>query len=563
MIFGRDGGRFAVAGIALLLALPLSMGWHPPPTLGTLAEVVAVGCAAFALLVSPLRRFPPARQYFLGIGGLLLLLLARALLQPLFSESAYAAFWLGPAAAFAVAALVSYAWQGGAWLRVVAAAVLLAAVVNAGIGFLQFWRFHDLLGFFEPYWVFVDRADPIPVGNVAQKNVLASLCLIGIAASVYLDWARRPVMIGIEVFLAYVAALTSSRTPWLIVAAVVVISVMHLGFTGVVKQTSLRRFVLPVLVALLAAPLLNGWISAMVGLELPADSLDRLEAVGVGLRPLYFSMAFDMTLQHPWSGIGWKATPLAMLEEGYRRHEWGVDEIPTHVHNLFFQLALENGLLIALAVTGYLAWRAIAPRVRSADADFAWLSFMVLFVHSLVEYPLWHPGFLLLFCIAVRTLEAAHTVAYAAPVADAPMLLRRGVLKCASLVVVLAAALTAAQFAALARTWQFVERSVQEPGLRARVQQLSANPLVEPYGNWAEANLAQVPPLYRVRLLERVAAWTPDDGVLRVLQDAYLRNGMWQQAAGIEDRRRVVFGVGGLAPAGATGGEASPAPRGR
>ena len=109
------------------MATPLIWGWHPTPTLGSLAEALAVLSVAALLALAP----PPAvdrRRLWLGSGGVLGLLLLRCLMQPLFGESVYAGFWLGPFAVLAGALLVCCYWDGRTehWLRVVAAGRLLA-----------------------------------------------------------------------------------------------------------------------------------------------------------------------------------------------------------------------------------------------------------------------------------------------------------------------------------------------------------------------------------------------------------------------------------------------------
>ena len=98
--------RLRAIGALVLLAVPLSLGWHPAPTLGSLAEAAAVFCVAALLAVLPAPGALDLRRLALGSGGLLGLMLLRGLMQALFGDWAYAGFWFGPLAVLATALLV-------------------------------------------------------------------------------------------------------------------------------------------------------------------------------------------------------------------------------------------------------------------------------------------------------------------------------------------------------------------------------------------------------------------------------------------------------------------------
>lgn len=530
--------RLRAIAVVALLALPLAWGWHPVPTLGSLAEALAVFAVAALLAIAP----PPAawdgRRLGLGCGGVLGLLLLRCLMQPLFGDSAYAGFWLGPLAVLACALLVCVHWDGSAehGLRVVAAAVLLAALLNAVVGFLQYWRLASIIDFWGPHLVYWDRADAVAHGNVAQRNVLASLCLLGIAASVYLFPRRSVPVIALEGFLAYVVVLTASRTPLVILPVVLLLVVMREWRWRALRSPLVLWFVVPVLAAQLLAPLVHQALFSLLELAPAESSVERLSAHGLGIRQVYYRLATEIGL-HSWAwGLGWKSLPLAMVEQGYRQQLWGLDELPTHAHNMLLQLWVESGLMLALLASLYPIWLLLRRGLAGPRHDYARLSLAVLVVHSWLEYPLWQPALLFLFVVLLRTLESR---------GQAPQPIRgvtRFGLRAAAVLLALGAAVTALQFVGLALGWRPMPDGRPEMAA-TQLALLTMNPVTEPYADWLVLNQSTDTPAQRVARLERLARWLPDAMMLGLLADAYRAVGRIADAQRIERRREVVFGV--------------------
>lgn len=531
--------RLRAIGAVVLLAIPLSLGWHPVPTLGSLAEALAVFCVAALLALAPAPSVWDLRRLWLGTGGLLGLLLLRALLQALFGDWAYAGFWLGPLAVLATAFLVCVHWQqrSADWLKVVALAVLLAALINALVGFLQYWRVAAMLDFLGPYLVYWDRADGVAHGNVAQRNVLASLCLLGIAASVYLFPQRQAAAIALEGLLAYVVALSASRTPLLILLAVVLLTLLRERHWRALAQPLVRWFVVPVLLAQLLAPIVNAALFSMLDLAPVESSVQRLSAHGLGIRAIYYQLAAEIGLQAGAWGLGWKSLPGAMVEQGYRQQLWGLNELPTHAHNVLLQLWVENGLLLALLASLYPIWLLLRKGLAGPRQDYARLSLVVLIVHSWLEFPLWQPALLFLFVALMCTLESQ------APATRAATFWPRLLLRALAIALALGAALTTLQFVAVSASWQ--QRLAGRVGQAAgTLTWLRMNPVIEPYADWLALNLDTDTPAQRVRRLERLAQWLPDSMMLGLLADAYRGAGRNSDAQRIERQRLVVFGLG-------------------
>ena len=530
--------RLRAIGAVLLLAAPLSLGWHPVPTLGSLAEASAVFCIAAVLAFST----PPAgldrRRFWLGTGGLLGLLLLRSLMQALAGDSAYAGFWWGPFTVLATAMLVCTYWgqRTDDWLRVLAWAVLLAALVNAVVGFLQYWRLAAIVDLLGPYLVYWDRTDAVAHGNVAQRNVLASLCLLGIAASIYIFPRRSWRFMAVAGFLAYVVVLTSSRTPLLILLAVLLLALVRDRSWRALGKPPVLWFVIPVLGAQIVAPIVNRLIFWALDLAPLESSVDRLSAQGLGIRPIFYQLAAQIGLQEWAWGLGWKSLPTAMLEQGYRQQLWGSAELPMNAHNVLLQLWVENGLFLALLASLYPLWLMLRQRPPGPRQDYARLSLAVLVVHSWLEYPLWQPALLFLFVALMCTLESS------APTIRQPAWSTRWAFKGVAIAIAIGAAVTTLQFMVVAASWKQITDG-RPRGVFQALAPLKMNPVIEPYADWLELNLNTDTPAQRVARLERLALWLPDAMMLARLADAYRLVGRLADAQRIDARRLVVFGL--------------------
>lgn len=523
----------------VLLALPLSLGWHPVPTLGTIAEALAVAVVACAVASLGLQHKVDLRTVVPGSCGVLALLVLTCLLQPLRQDAGYAAFWVGPVVVLATALGLALVWRPHRLdlVGIVAWAVLLAASVNAVVGFAQYWRFESLLDPLTPSLVYWDRNDPVAHGNVAQRNILSTLCLLGVAASIYLREGRATGWIAWEMFLIYVATITASRTALLIVGALG-LGLLVGGIGKALRSPTMRWIVAPALALQWLAPPANAAIASLSGIDLPVDAMSRVGAEGIGIRSTYFRLAWEIGLQHPILGVGWRGQPAAMVEQGYSYGLWGVDEMPSHAHNLFLQLWAETGPLPALLTTGFLLRLAIRRPPTDAALHWAWVTVVALLAHSAVEFPLWHPAMLFLFVVAVRTMEGNGGTG---PPGQGVATRTGWALRAATGAVALGASVTVAQLVLVANQWRDTAAD------RADVAQqrwLGWNPVIAPYRDWIALNVpGQLTGNLRIETVERVAAWLPDSHVLAMLRDAYLAAGQTDAARQIQLRRQVVFGV--------------------
>ncbi len=299
---------------------------------------------------------------------------------------AVAAFggWLG-AAASRMQASAQAVWRG------VACGVLLAALLNVGVALVQY---------FAPAWadgVWIARPTTAgrAFGNLRQPNHLASLMLLGLCVLPLLQTRARSGW-GWAAMLALTlgVALSSSRTGMLGLAGLALWAALDRGLPGGVRHLF---WAAP---AALAAWWLGLWAwGEMGGAAYYGET--RLEGGGdiSSSRFAIWSNTLALIAAHPWTGVGW----------GNFNAAWTFTPFPDrpvaffdHSHNLVLQLMVELGIPAALALLGGLAWA--LWRARGAlslqgepglAARSALLVLAVLGWHSLLEYPLWYPYFLL------------------------------------------------------------------------------------------------------------------------------------------------------------------------
>lgn len=530
--------RLQAIGAILLLALPLSLGWHPTPTLGSLADAIAIFSVSTVLLFSPAPELLDPRRFWFGIGGLLGLFMLRCLIQALSGSSAYAGFWVGPLAVLATAFGICFYCNEKAndWLKIVAFAIFLAALINAAVGVLQFWRVASVIEFLTPYLVYWDRTDPVAHGNVAQRNNLASLCMLGIAASLYLFPKRTVRVVALEFALAYVVALTASRTPLLILSAVLILATIRSRSWRVFDKPMVQWFVVPILLAQVLTPGLNHVLQIVIDLPPMESAVERLSAQGLGIRAIYYQLAAEIGLQVGPLGLGWKSFPNAMINHGYMRGLWGAEDLPTHAHNLLLHLWVENGFVLAFLASIYPIWLLLRKGMPGPEGDLARLSVTVLVVHSWLEFPLWQPAFLFLFVLMLRILELV------APADRRPPAVLGLIAKTSLIALTIGAAVTAAQFVWVANSWKNITGG-NPLAAQAQLNYLGLNPIIEPYRDWLVLNLNRDVPLQRVIRLERLTQWLPDTHLMGLLSQAYREVGRHKDADRIDDQLRVVFGI--------------------
>lgn len=309
------------------------------------------------------------------------------------SDAILASIYLGAfALAIAVARNMSAALLPGLFM-----ALLAGALLQLPIGVTQ-W-----LGAGDPELIEWVGAGGRVVGNLKQPNQLAALLALGLAATWWFFESRRlggRLALTAACLLTITLAMTQSRTPWLMAAA-------WLALWLVLKRrmelrTPVNALVSVALIYVAAAAL---WIEVN-DLLFGASARPLADQFRAGPRTAAWSIAVDAISASPWVGYGWQPFHMAELAVAGRHAS-------THyrfesAHNLFLDLAVWNGLPLALLLTTAVGvWavrRVLACSTPTTAAALAALT--ALLAHSMVEFPLHYAYLLVPAGLLVGLVEA-------------------------------------------------------------------------------------------------------------------------------------------------------------
>jgi O-antigen ligase len=293
-------------------------------------------------------------------------------------------------------------WLFRPWLTVtkVANAWLLAALISACIGLLQYFGLTQAL---TP-WVNTTALGEA-FANLRQRNQFATLTSIGLLALLW-QVAQQPTITGKNpqtdrrtllytgigaLLLALGNAASGSRTgllQWVLVLGLTLMWAPRSQWRAVVVSAfALAAYVL----SALALP----WLLEGVAGVQSGGLLGRFkEEAGCGSRRVLWSNVLHLIAEKPWTGWGWGELDYAHFITLYPGERFC--EILDNAHNLPLHLAVELGVPVALAVCGlglWLTWRAKPWCEMDATRQLAWGVLAVILLHSMLEYPLWYGPF--------------------------------------------------------------------------------------------------------------------------------------------------------------------------
>jgi O-antigen ligase len=255
--------------------------------------------------------------------------------------------------------------------------------------------------------------------NLAQPNHLADYLTLG-TVSAGLLWAtgrlRVSYLIGALALIVTILALTGSRTAWLYVGTLVVISAAFWLAERNPVNRRLLLFSVLTLAFLLAVPLLGQALLSALQDDTTAAVLQRTmgQAGFQEERPLMWQIAWRIFQEAPLLGVGFR-----QVGEHYFLIAAAVS--PTqplgftdHTHNLLLQMLAEFGIVgLVVLLAGALPW-ALAWLRQPRTPALWWLIGLtaVLAIHSMLEYPLWYTFFLGIAAVVLglgewRTVEFA------------------------------------------------------------------------------------------------------------------------------------------------------------
>lgn len=290
----------------------------------------------------------------------------------------------------------------------IALAWLVAAIFNAGIALLQA---RGLL--LEPNnWVAYSPSMEA-IGQMRQRNQLASLLAIGILSALYFAGGFRKwgmfwqiQLVCIAVALALLAASMSATASRTGLAQMLLIS---LGCVLLPQcDRSQRHLAIFTLSSYGLCVVLVPWLQSES--ELPISSLvQRLQDIGAYSRLTLYQNTLELIAQKPWFGHGWRALAYAHYSTEFSGERFM--EMLDNAHNLPLHLAVEFGIPVALGFCALVIWlicKGKPWKETRSDRLLAWGILGVIGIHSMVEYPLWYGPFFMtaLICIGILSADA-------------------------------------------------------------------------------------------------------------------------------------------------------------
>jgi hypothetical protein len=387
-----------LGGFGFLLGLAWLAPNHYPPWLSAYLDALAAAAAlTLGVMVSTERRMPlaaPCSALFFA---------AVALVPAAQGALGLIAFagdaWIVVMYLLCAAATVTWSAQAARldalrWASCLAAAILAGALLSSVILGIQRWAIDA-----GPAALFIRDVPPghAPFANLGQPNQLATLLALGLASLLFL-YERRVVAAAYAsaaaAVLTFSLVITQSRTGllyWIVAVAWHWRFARHLGL-----RTARLAIVLPALGWLVLFPLWPGLVSLM-GFENLASAASRLRP---GPRIVLWSQMIEAIGLHPWLGYGWNQTSFAQVP--IAAHSRSL-QFADSAHNLILDLAIWNGVPLALLVIGLATWwlQRAAMRLRTLQGTFAFLLVLLLMAHSMVEFPLYFLYFLVPFAAAI------------------------------------------------------------------------------------------------------------------------------------------------------------------
>ncbi len=404
-----------------MFLLPFLNPYHFYPLTNFYTEWLALALGLAALAPLSVGRFwdeveiPTPTLWLLGFAALLLLQLVWvdiaypefSLLGALYVIWAALLLWLGR-----VLAKSCGREQVALWL---AAMLVLGGLLNAGAAALQFY-------FDDPRFSLVvaslGATKGGAYGNFGQNNHFADYLTLALISALYLHIKGRlawPTTAACAAIFLYALSLSGSRATGLYLLAALTLS---LWYRAAADAPRLRRAALAMAVLMALFGLVQ-YAMSRYGLAIrpwpagaayapvtPIDRFSRELAHGLlpqtgesalGIRIYMWNQAWLMFLRAPLLGVGFGQYAGVFFEQAAELSRYHIPNYDRNAHNALMQLLAETGLVgTGLVCAGLGAWLWGLRRRLALDAESWWMLCLlaVLFIHSMVEYPLWHANFL-------------------------------------------------------------------------------------------------------------------------------------------------------------------------
>jgi len=360
--------------------------------------LLSLACLAGLLVCLPLHR--PHRGVWALFGGLALAACLRGPGLPMVNGWTLVVLGTG----LLGAALGAATTRDAAACEAIAEGWLLAALLSCGMALCQY---AGLAAYFDPW---MNEGDPAAAyANVRQRNHFATLTSLGLVSLLW-GLARgrwRAAAPWLLALLALGNASSLSRTglgQWAVLSLAALLGWRHL-------PPPVRRVAVWALPAyLLAACLLPYAHSSHSVWTRLADTAPSCHG-----RAYLWSNVWDLIVQKPWLGWGWRELAWAHFVSDFPQR---FCDIPDNAHNLPLHWAVELGVPLALLFSVGLGALLLGTRPwaeRQPQRQWAWWVLLFLLLHSLVEYPLWYGPFQLAFGFVLGVRWPAPSGASTAP----------------------------------------------------------------------------------------------------------------------------------------------------
>ena len=541
----RSAGTKAVSAKSLVCVVVVAAPFLSPLVAGPSANVwqllISWVCVALLFLFGPRAR--PARWLMAWLALLLTVIAWRGV-------GSDTSLVLGAAVAVGATALAVCAGAGlsratTASQSVLAWGLLLAGVVSAVLGLLQYY------GAAAPLAPFTTTPDlGQAYGNLRQRNQFATLISMALVAALWLHasvlagrgWSSRIWLMSAIGLLLLADAASTSRTgllQWVSICGVA--AALAWGERRSISEPDFRLPHPMLLLGLVPAYFVAAWALPMLAGPDIEDMLLRLR-VGApegNSRLLLWRNVIDLIALHPWAGWGWGELSFAHFSTLYGGPRFV--EILDNAHNLPLQLAVEVGIPASLAICGIFAVMALAARPwreREPTRLMAWGVLGAIVLHSLLEYPLWYGPFQLVFGLCLGLLWPASRAAVEQTASS-----RRASVVVAAAMLFSAVGYTAWDYTRISQI--YVARADRlAPWRDDTLNRLKASWLYAGQVRFAALTLMPVTPASAAEvhaLALRVVHFSPEPKVIAKLVESAMLLGREDEAAGWAARFKIAF----------------------
>ena len=295
--------------------------------------------------------------------------------------------------------------------------LMVGAVLQDIIVILQMQHQEWLYG-----WIYTIEIGGSYSGNIGQRNLLAHYLSWGVLATGYLLYNKSINNLagwGLILFQTAIMGAINSRAMLVYVLAILVFVVIAaLRQKQLPKQ--LFKTIAAIAILILAFQLLTSPLLALLHPipQVEGSSIARIAtSSGILSRMSEWHKAWLIFLEHPWFGSGWSSygyEGFVMSSAPEFANTPYENRLFSHSHSLIFNLLAETGIIGTLIILGGFSY-VIKPLFTTewqVETVFVMSMLIVTGVHSLVELPLWHVHFFIVFVLLLAVLVCTLTTNY-------------------------------------------------------------------------------------------------------------------------------------------------------